>query len=370
MKKPIQKIINKMMEENVDIAFFDNPNTVYFLTGFRSDPHERILATIILKNGTSFLFTPALDEKDAKNIVEDFEVFSYLDTENPWEIIKNKLSKENHSLLNWAIEKNYLTLLKKEYLESAFPESHYNHDFSNTLELLKLQKNPSELEKMKQAGYWADESLRIGAETLKVGITELEVVAKIEYELKKRGIKQMSFDTMVLFGKNAASPHGEPGNNRLEKDQFVLFDLGVVHNGYTSDVTRTLFFGDQPSEHQREVYETVLKAHDQAMQQVQIGMTAEELDAIARDVITNKGYGVYFNHRLGHGLGQSVHEYPSIMSGNKLKLDKNMCFSIEPGIYITDDVGVRIEDCGYLDEVGFHSFTSFPTDIDTYKHLK
>lgn len=370
MKKNIQVIINKMIEENIEVAFFDNPNTVYFLTGFRSDPHERILAAIILKNGTSLLFTPALDEKEAQKVVEDIEVFSYLDTENPWNVIKNKLSKKSNSLLNWGVEKNYLTLLKKESLETAFPGSTFDYDFSNTLENLKLQKDSSEIEKMKKAGHWADEALRIGAETLKVGITELEVVAKIEYELKKRGIKQMSFDTMVLFGKNAASPHGEPGNNQLEKGQFVLFDLGVVHNGYTSDVTRTLFFGDQPTDHQKEIYETVLKAHDQAIKQVHIGMTAENLDSIARNIISDKGYGIYFNHRLGHGLGQSVHEYPSIMSGNKLKLDKKMCFSIEPGIYITNDVGVRIEDCGYLDEAGFHTFTSFPTDLDTYKNFK
>ena len=370
MNDKTNSILKIMEKENIEIAFFDNPDTVYFLTDFRSDPHERILAAILLKNGTTLLFTPALDHEDAQKVAKNYEVFSYLDAENPWKVIQEKINEKTNSISSWGVEKNFLTVLKKEALKSVFPESNIQKDFSPILEQLKLHKTTDEIEKMKQAGYWADEALRIGAETLHEGVTELEVVAQIEYELKKRGIKQMSFDTMVLFGKNAASPHGEPGNNVLEKNQFVLFDLGVMHNGYASDMTRTLFFGDQPTSHQREVYELVLHAHDKAMQEAIVGMKAEKLDQIARDVIVNKGYGEYFNHRLGHGLGQGVHEFPSIMAGNKMKLEKNMCFSIEPGIYIPNDVGVRIEDCGYIDETGFHSFTSFPTEIDTYKNIE
>lgn len=112
-------------------------------------------------------------------------------------------------------------------------------------------------------------TLKIGAKTLREGITELEVVAEIEYQLKKRGVAEMSFTTMVLFGENAASPHGVPGDTKLRKNQFVLFDLGTMHEGYASDVTRTLFFGEEPSAHQQKIYDLVLAAHDEAMASVQ-----------------------------------------------------------------------------------------------------
>lgn len=367
MNDKINLLMKKMEKENVDVAFFDNPHTVSFLTGYRSEPHERILAALLLKSGSALLFTPALEMEDAKNTVSGWEVFSYLDTEDPWQIIKEKLEKSAVVPQYWAAEKNYLTVLRKESLEAVFPGSSFQNDFSAEIENLKLQKNKGEIKKMKEAGYWADEAIKMGVKVLREGITELEVVAEIEYGLKKSGIKQMSFDTMVLFGENAASPHGEPGTRKLKKNQFVLFDLGVMCNGYASDVTRTLFFGEQPTSHQKEIYELVLSAHDQAMRSARIGMSAEELDKTARKIIAEKGYGDYFNHRLGHGLGQSVHEYPSIMEGNKMKLAENMCFSIEPGIYLPGDIGVRIEDCGYLDETGFHPFTSFPTSITAYQ---
>lgn len=367
MNEKTIRICKKMKDDNIDIAFFNNPIVINFLTGYKSEPHERILAAILFADAPPLLFTPGLEFEDAKRLTTGFDVFSYQDTENPWLVLKDKLDSLDLPIQNWAIEKDYLTVARKEALERAFSNSQFDYDFSPFLEELRLQKTADELVLMEKAGYWADEAIKIGARTLKVGVTETEVVAQIEYELKKRGISEMSFDTMVLFGDNAASPHGEPGSRQLKENEFVLFDLGVMYKGYASDVTRTLFFGDKPTDHQSHIYHLVLEAHDQAMKQASLSLTAEELDAIARDVIDSEGYGQYFNHRLGHGLGQSVHEFPSLMKGNTMKLEKNMCFSIEPGIYIPNDIGVRVEDCGYLDESGFHSFTSFPTDIAAYK---
>ncbi len=371
MNKKITLIKNRMKDDNIDIAFFNNPHNIQYLTGFKSEPHERILALILFQNGSRLLFTPALDADDAINVVDSsIEVFSYLDTENPWKAIQEKIEKQNLPTTNWAIEKQDLPVFKKEALEEVFPESHISFDYSSLMDEIRIEKDEEELEFMKESGKWADKAIEIGASILREGITEQEVVAEIEFELKKQGISEMSFDTMVLFGPNAASPHGIPGNTKLEKNQFVLFDLGVMYKHYASDITRTLFFGtDEPTDHQREIYELVLKAHDDAMEQAKIGMTAGELDHIARSVIEAKGYGEYFNHRLGHGLGQSVHEYPSIMAGSELLLTKHITFSIEPGIYLPNDVGVRIEDCGYMNENGFQSFTFFPTDINAYSNF-
>ena len=133
----------------------------------------------------------------------------------------------------------------------------------------------------------------------------------------------MSFDTMVLSGPKTASPHGTPGDRKIQKGDFILFDLGVVYNGYCSDITRTVAFGEPTAENVN-IYETVRRAEEAAVQAVKPGVTAMELDKTARDIITEAGYGDYFTHRLGHGLGISVHEFPSITGVNDMKLEEGM----------------------------------------------
>ena len=142
----------------------------------------------------------------------------------------------------------------------------------------------------------------------------------------------------------------------LLPNQLVLFDLGTMHNGYASDSSRTVAYGE-PSAKEKEIYEIDREAQQAAIDAARPGMTAGELDAVARDIITKAGYGEYFIHRLGHGIGMSVHELPQIMSGNDFILQEGMCFSIEPGIYIPNVGGVRIEDCGVLTNEGFKTFT-------------
>ena len=180
--------------------------------------------------------------------------------------------------------------------------------------------------------------------------------------MKKIGINQMSFETMVLTGNNAANPHGIPGTNRIENDSLLLFDLGVVSQGYVSDMTRTVAVG-QPDQFKKDIYNICLEAQLTALDFIKPGVTASEVDAAARNVIEKAGYGEYFNHRLGHGIGMDVHEFPSIMEGNDLVIEEGMCFSVEPGIYIPEKVGVRIEDCGYVTKDGFEVFTHTPKEL-------
>ena len=167
---------------------------------------------------------------------------------------------------------------------------------------------------------------------------------------------QMSFDTIVQSGANAADPHGAPTRTKLQPNKLCLFDLGVMYESFASDASRTVAFG-KIDDQQQEIYKVCLEAQLKAQAAAKPGVTAEELDHIARKVITDAGYGEYFIHRLGHGLGQSDHEFPSIMEGNKMELQPGMCFSIEPGIYIPGFAGVRIEDCVHITENGCEPFT-------------
>lgn len=150
----------------------------------------------------------------------------------------------------------------------------------------------------------------------------------------------------------------------MNQNEFVLFDLGVIYEGYASDATRTIAFGEVDEEKQK-IYEVVLEANRTAQSAVKPGMLAGELDQIARKIIEDAGYGEYFTHRLGHGIGKTAHEFPSINGLSDTILEPGMCFSIEPGIYIQDNVGVRIEDCVYVTETGCEPFTFLDKELTT-----
>lgn len=358
MNKQLNTLQKWLIEQKIDVAFINEPNTVTYFSGYESDPHERILALAIFATGEPFLFTPELEKEDAIKSEWPYDVYGYLDNEDPWALIAIHLASRKNDLSSIAIEKNFLTVGRFEKLQSFFPVVSFS-DITPKIQAMKLIKTSDEINKMMEAGKWADKAFEIGFKAIKEGISEEEIVAEIEYRLKKEGIKEMSFETMVLTGVNAASPHGTPGKRLVKTNEFVLFDLGVVYNGYTSDATRTIAFGE-PSKQAKEIYAIVLKAYKAALNAVKPGITAGKLDKIARDIITDAGYGQYFTHRLGHGLGSSVHEFPSIMQDSSFIIQEGMCFSIEPGIYLPGVAGVRIEDCVVVTKDGCEVFTHTP----------
>lgn len=358
MNEKLSHLQHWLKEHQLDAAFINNPINVAYFSGYQSEPHERILALLVFPDTEPFLFVPALELEDAQNGSWEYSVYSYLDNENPWQIIGHRVKERTADLTSLVIEKDFLTVSRLEQLQAAFVDATFS-DATPLIQNMLLIKSEAEIRKMMEAGKWADKALAIGIQAIQEGIEEQAIVAEIEYRMKKAGIKNMSFETMVLTGDNAASPHGVPGNRKIQPNELVLFDLGVEHDGYVSDVTRTVAFGD-PGEKAKEIYAVVLKANEAAIAAVKPGVTAGELDKIARDIITEAGYGEYFNHRLGHGLGTSVHEYPSIMEGSDLVIQEGMCFSIEPGIYVPGVAGVRIEDCLYVTKEGCEVFTHTP----------
>ena len=209
---------------------------------------------------------------------------------------------------------------------------------------------------------WQIMQLKWDVHEIKEGKTELEIVAAIEYELKKKGITDMSFATMVLTGANGASPHGTPGQTKIQKGDFVLFDLGVIVDGYCSDITRTVAYGEI-NDKQKEIYDTVLKAQLAAIDASNPEVTCANVDLTARKIISDAGYGEYFPHRLGHGLGIGVHEYPSLTETNELQLEAGMVYTIEPGIYVPNVAGVRIEDDILVTKNGVEILTKFPKEL-------
>lgn len=364
----LKKTQEFLQEQYLDVALIMDPAAIRLISGYSTEPHERIAALFVFPSSDPILFVPSLEEKMAREVVETenshYTVISYADQEDPWQVLSDYLKAINNSLKRWALEKNYITIERLEALQAHFLQADFSHNLSPFINHLRLQKGVKEIELLKIAGDYADLAISIGVNALKEGVSELEVVALIEYEMKKRGILSMSFDTMVLFGDHAADPHGIPGQRTLGQNEFVLFDLGVFYQGYASDITRTVFFGQKMSPEQIQIHEVVQKAHDLALAAVKPGVKAQELDRIARNYISEQGYGEFFIHRLGHGIGQSCHEFPSIVEGNQMELIPGMCFSIEPGIYIPGKIGVRIEDCVVVTENGCELFTHAPCYID------
>jgi Xaa-Pro dipeptidase len=365
MNARLQKLTDWMKEKDIQVCFVSSPENVFYFSGFLSDPHERLLCLAVFQEEEPFLVCPALDKTDAKNAGWSNEIISHTDIENPWELINKAISRRIGKAQRVAIEKEHMNVERYEIIAEMFSGAEFV-SAEEKLRKLRMIKDEKELSIIREACALADFAIETGCAEIKEGKTELEVLAAVEYALKQKGVSEMSFATMVLTGANGASPHGNPGLTKIKKGDFVLFDLGVIVDGYCSDITRTVAFGEV-NEKQLEIYETVLKAQKAAVEACKPGVTCAEIDLTARNIIADAGYGEYFPHRLGHGLGISVHEYPSLTETNQLKLEEGMVFTIEPGIYVPEVAGVRIEDDLAVTANGIEILTKFPKELQMIK---
>ncbi|MDG5786994.1 Xaa-Pro peptidase family protein [Evansella sp. AB-P1] len=360
MNKRNNKMKQWMNEHNIDLIMCQSRANVFYLTGFNTDPHERIVATFLFPQAKPFVICPNMEINQISEIYKEGEVIGYSDTEDPWRKIIDSCQLRKTSIKKIAIEQG-ISWQRFRNLQDIFPDADFVEVDEGILSQ-RIVKTNEEIVLLREAAKLADFGINVGVKALKEGITEMEVVAKIEYELKRKGIREMSFLTMVLFGEKCGDPHGNPGSRKLKKGDAILFDLGVVWNGYCSDITRTVFF-DHVSKENTIIYETVLQAQQAALNYCVEGKAISNLDKAAREVITNNGYGDYFPHRIGHGLGIEVHEYPSLTESNNIPLKKGMTFTIEPGIYIPNQIGVRIEDDVLITEKGYELLTKFPKEL-------
>ena len=357
----INQISTYLSENNLDAAFITTPDNVFYVSGFRSNPHERLFGVVIFKDADPLMICPKMEVPDAKEAGWSFDVVGHQDTDQPWQLLKEAIERKGVNIAQLAIEKSHMTVERLEALQELFPQASFAR-LDDQLNSMRVVKDESELVILRKAAEYADYAIEVGVSEIAEGKTELEILTAIELALKKKGIAHMSFDTMVLSGPKTASPHGKPGDRKIQKGDFILFDLGVIYKGYCSDITRTVSFGE-PSDAQREGYETVRQAEQDAVDAVKPGVRAMDLDKIARDVITQAGYGEFFTHRLGHGLGISVHEFPSVTGNNEMELIEGMVFTIEPGIYDPSITGVRIEDDVVVTKNGVEVLTKYPKEL-------
>lgn len=351
----------QMQQHGMDTLLITDPKHVYYLTGFLSNPHERFLGLLLKAGSEPVMLAPALDEEAAKAAIGSMELITHQDTEDPYRLLQQRLGSDG-SKGTIGLEKEYVTLDRYERLQAALQFS-ASADIGPSLREMRIRKSPEEIKRMRHAVKLIEQVLELSLKQIKEGVTENELVAEVEYQIRKLGADGPSFDSMVLFGEKTALPHGVPGERKLQSGDMIMFDIGVYANGYASDITRTFGYGELTAE-QIKIYETVLAANEAAIAAIKPGVTFGSIDKAARDVIEAAGYGRYFNHRLGHGLGIDVHEFPSVHGQNELFLREGNVFTVEPGVYVPGIAGVRIEDDVAVTDSGVDVLTTFP------KHLQ
>jgi len=356
----LQQLQSYLKENQYDAAFITTPDNVFYFSNFKSNPHERLLGVMVFQEAEPFLVCPRMEAPDAVNAGWSQEIIGHLDTDNPWNLIAQAIQSRGITVSTFAIEKSHLTVERLESLQEIYPQANFVR-LDDKINEMRVIKDAIEIEKMRKAAGLADYAIEIGCKEIAEGKTEMEILTAVENAIQAKGCK-MSFETMVLSGPKTASPHGTPGDRKIQKGDMILFDLGVIYDGYCSDITRTVAFGEV-TEAQKEIYNTVRQANENAIAAVKPGVRAMELDKIARDTITDAGYGEYFTHRLGHGLGISVHEFPSVTGTNELELKEGMVFTIEPGVYKSDVTGVRIEDDVVVTKDGVEVLTKFTKEL-------
>lgn len=232
----------------------------------------------------------------------------------------------------------------------------------NLIEALRMTKEESELAVMKEAADLADRTFMHIQSFLKPGVRELDVALELETFMRKNGASGASFDTIVASGERSALPHGVASERRIGAGEFVKLDFGAYYQGYCSDITRTVVVG-QPTDKHRDIYNIVLEAQMHCLEHIRPGMTGREADALTRDIITRYGYSDYFGHGTGHGLGLEIHEAPRLSPTSDLVLKPGMTVTVEPGIYLPDFGGVRIEDDIVITETGMKRLTLSSKDF-------
>ena len=227
------------------------------------------------------------------------------------------------------------------------------------IEELRAVKDSGEVERIRDAGRLTSAVFEEVLPQVRPGVSESALAAELEYRMKRHGAERVAFETIVASGLRGALPHARASSKRLQKSELVVFDLGAILGGYAADMTRTLYLG-RPSQRVRWLYSAVMDAQERALEAVQVGIRAEEVDQTARRVLARRGLDKYFTHSTGHGVGLEIHERPRLARGEKMRLGPGSVVTVEPGIYLEGFGGIRIEDTVLVSDHGSEILTPAP----------
>jgi len=338
----IEKTQKLLRDRSIQALFCTLGTNFQYLLNAKSKPLERLVLAIIKSNGTPHLVCPAFE---LQNYIENTplsqdDISIWEETEDPFLLVKKTCVDNGIQDTNIAISpQTSFTVFSK--IKSALPHATFV-DALPILETARIVKTDQEIEFIKKASHFSARGIEAAIDQLAIGITEKEASALVENEMRSLSGESSLF-ALVQFGANSSNPHGSPSERKLKRDDVVLIDAGTSYEGYIGDITNTTVFG-QPSEKFLEIYNIVEEANNRAVDAGKEGNLPSDVDAAARNYIKEKGFGQFFTHRTGHGIGLDVHEAPYIIQTNTIPLKFNNTYTIEPGIYLPGKFGVRIED--------------------------
>lgn len=359
-KVRVTRLAEIMSGEDVDAMLIGPSADLEYMAGYSPLPDERFKGLVVLSDGESFYISPSLYFEETRNkIGAEIKIYVWDDKSGFLGAIESanrdfKLDKKRIAV-NEGIKAVDLidiqTVIKSDFVKG-----------NNILEKLRIIKDEDEIKNLKYASKIADEVMNEIIKFIRPGMKERDVKDKIKELCFKKGAGGLSFEPIVASGPNSSMPHYCGEDRFIGEKDIVVLDFGCRYNGYCSDITRTVFVGEV-SEEEKRIYDIVAAANLEGELAVKAGISAEEVDRKTRSVIEKAGYGEYFIHRTGHGIGVSVHEAPYIKEGNKQILQKGMVFSVEPGIYLQDRFGIRIEDLVLVKDDGVEILNAFPKEM-------
>jgi Xaa-Pro aminopeptidase len=353
--------------QGLDFLLVGPSADLFYLVGARQRPSERLSMLLLPQEGPAHMVLPAFEAASLPEMPSEVQITTWGESDNPARLVAGIIGSLNGghpggvectigvSDRTWAV-----FLL---HVQAELPRAAFTHG-SRVLAALRLVKSPEEVSLLRQSGAIADEVFGEIRTRQFTGRSEKSIAQEILALLKARGL-EVEGVPIVASGPNSASPHHHSGDRTVESGDLVVLDFGGTLDGYFSDITRTVFAGrgPEPNSEQERVYNLVAQAQEAAVRAARPGLACEALDAVARDQLAAAGYGEYFNHRLGHGIGLDGHEPPYLVKGNATLLQPGMAFSIEPGLYLPGKFGVRIEDTVALQQTGAERLNNAPRDF-------
>ena len=359
IKNRVEELARNLKEAKLDAAAVLPSAGLYYLTGMTASLSERPMLFIFGADGQNAAVCPRFESERVRRDSGITTLYTYSDEEGAVAGFA-RLREGFGAIAGLAMEYQAARVLEYMYLKEACGVDNLV-DLRPILAEQRMKKDPSEVNKMQRAAGLADAVMGVLESNLRVGVTERELVNIAQTFVKESKQGSMSFITVVA-GERSALPHASVSDRPLQQGDAVVIDLGCYVEGYTSDITRSFNMGDQDEE-MAKIGRIVLEANRLAKEAVKPGVSPSSLDKIARDYISGQGYGQYFTHRLGHGLGIEVHEEPYIVDGNDRVLEVGHAFTIEPGIYLPGQGGVRIEDDVCVTSTGCISLTAYPREV-------
>ncbi|MCR5701243.1 MAG: aminopeptidase P family protein [Lachnospiraceae bacterium] len=341
-------------EKEFDAVLIESPENLFYYTGF---------------TGGEAAFLMSVDDKFTSTcIITDSRYYEQVEKECP-DITLIRLESQTYMEVFKKLLNSDLTLAAEDTMSITrylkFAENIKNVKICIAGELInrpRMVKDETELVIIKRAEAIGDEAFTHILDIIKPGLTENDIALELEFFMRKQGASKLSFDTIVASGANSSMPHAQVTDRVIENGDFVTMDFGCVYKGYCSDMTRTVAVG-KPSDEMKKVYDIVLEANMRAMAGIKEGVKCNEIDSLARDYIRDCGYGEYFGHGLGHGVGLYIHEEPRFSPKCETITKENMVITDEPGIYLPGKFGVRIEDLVVVKKDGCEVLSHSPKEL-------